>query len=77
MRREGEGGGEGGGGGDGGEAGDNPEQHGEAVQVDPIKPTLTAPGSKRLKLKYDEPLSNIAVKFNVRRYSTAVSTPRG
>ena len=26
---------------------------GRAVQVDPIKPTLKTPGSKRLKLKYD------------------------
>jgi hypothetical protein len=29
---------------------------GEAVQVDPIKPTLKAPGTKRLNLKYDEVL---------------------
>ena len=28
-------------------------QHGEAVQLDPIKSTLKAPGTKRLKLKYD------------------------
>jgi hypothetical protein len=27
------------------------------VQVDPIKPTLKPPGSKRLKLIYDGPLS--------------------
>jgi hypothetical protein len=27
--------------------------HGKAVQLDPIKPTLKAPGIKRLKLKYD------------------------
>jgi hypothetical protein len=27
---------------------------GRAVQLDPMKPTLTAPGSKRLKLQYDE-----------------------
>jgi hypothetical protein len=26
---------------------------GRAVQVDPITPTLKAPGSKRLKLRYD------------------------
>ena len=26
---------------------------GEAVQVDPITPTLKAPGSKRLKLEHD------------------------
>jgi len=29
------------------------------VQVDPIKPTLKAPGTKRLRLKYDVPLSNL------------------
>jgi hypothetical protein len=29
---------------------------------------LKAPGSKRLTLKYDEPLSNFAFKFNLRRY---------
>ena len=31
--------------------------HGRAVQVDPIKPTLKAPGLKRFKLKYDKSLS--------------------
>jgi hypothetical protein len=30
------------------------------------------PGSKRLKLKYGEPLSNFAFKFNLRRYSVAM-----
>jgi hypothetical protein len=39
------------------------------VQVDPIKPTLKAPGTKRLKLKHDAPLSNFAFKFKSRRYS--------
>jgi len=39
------------------------------VQVDPIKPTLKAPGTERLKLKYDEPPSNFAFKFNLRRYT--------
>ena len=51
---------------------------GRAVQVDPIKPTLKAPGSGRLKLKCDEPLSNFAFKFNLRRYTQAAwaaSTP--
>ena len=47
--------------------------HGWAVQVDPIRPTLKAPRTKRLKLKYDGPLSNFAFKFNVRRYTTALS----
>jgi len=39
------------------------------VQVDPIKPTFKAPGTKRLKLKYDESVSNFAFKFNLRRYN--------
>jgi hypothetical protein len=39
------------------------------VQVDPIKPTLNPPGSKRLKLKWDILLSTFAFKFNLRRYS--------
>jgi hypothetical protein len=38
------------------------------VQVDPIKPTLKAPGTKRLKLNYEVPLSNFAFKSNVRLY---------
>ena len=39
------------------------------MQVDPIKPTLKAPGTVRLKLKYDEPPSNFAFKFKLRRYT--------
>jgi hypothetical protein len=38
------------------------------VQLDPIKPTLKASSSERLRLKSDEPLSNVAFKFNLRRY---------
>ena len=38
------------------------------MYIDPIKPTLTAPGTKRLNPKCDEPLSNIAFKCNLRRY---------
>ena len=38
------------------------------MQVDPIKPTLKAPGTESLKLKYYRPLSNSAFKFNLRRY---------
>jgi len=40
-------------------------RRGEAVQVDPIKPTL--PGTKRLKLKYDDLLSNFVFNVNLRR----------
>ena len=39
------------------------------MQLDPIKPTLKAPGFKLLKLNYDKPLSNFAFKFNLRRYT--------
>jgi hypothetical protein len=41
------------------------------VQIDPIKQTLKAPGTKRLKLTHDELLSicfNFALNFNLRRY---------
>jgi hypothetical protein len=45
------------------------------VHVDPIKPTLKTPGTKRLTLKYNRLLSillqfcfNFAFKFNLRRY---------
>ena len=38
------------------------------MQVDPIKPKLKLPGIKRLKLKCDEPLSNVAFKYNLRCY---------
>jgi hypothetical protein len=43
------------------------ETYGRAVQVDPIKPTLKAPGTKRLKLKDDRLLSSFAFKFELRR----------
>ena len=44
------------------------------VQVDPIKPTLKAPGSKRLKLEDEKLLSNVAFNFNLRRYLSDPST---
>ena len=62
------GGGGAGGGGSGGEGGGGGEP-GRAVQVDLIKPTLKAPATQRLQLKYVGLLSNIAFKFNLRRYS--------
>jgi hypothetical protein len=34
------------------------------VQVDPIKPMLKAPGTKRLKRNCHQPPSNFAFKFN-------------
>ena len=47
---------------------------GKAVQVDPIKPTLKAPGIQLLNLTYDIPLSNFAFKFNLRRYILGVGS---
>jgi hypothetical protein len=43
------------------------------VQVDSIEPTLKAPGIKRLKLKCDIPLTNVAFKFNLRQYTKAAT----
>jgi hypothetical protein len=37
------------------------------VQVGPMEPVLIAPGNLVLTLTYDEPLSNFAFKFNIRR----------
>ena len=39
------------------------------MQVAPIKPTLKAPGTKRLKLKYEQLLSTVGFNFNLRRYN--------
>jgi len=39
------------------------------VQVDPFKPKLKPPGTKRLKLKHDEPLSSFDFNFSLRRYN--------
>ena len=51
------------------DAGDGGERAGgKAVQVAPIKPTLQAPGTKRLKLKHDKLLLSFAFNFNSRRY---------
>ena len=49
------------------------ESLGRVVQANPIKPKLKAPGSKRLKLQYDELHSSIAFKFNLRRYNQGCS----
>jgi len=43
--------------------------HGRAVQADPIKHTLKAPGTKSLILMCDDPLSNFGFKFNLCRYT--------
>jgi hypothetical protein len=42
-----------------------------AVQVDPIKPELKPPGTKRLILNIDILLSTSAFKIDLRRYTKA------
>ena len=39
------------------------------MRADPIKIKLKPPGTKRLKLNCDEPLSSVAFNFNLRRYN--------
>jgi hypothetical protein len=51
-----------------------PPGGGRAVQVHPIKPVLKAPGSMLLKVRCDEPLSNVAFNFNLRCYSVGVAS---
>jgi hypothetical protein len=41
------------------------------MHFDPIKPKLKAPGTERLRLKYEELLSNFGLKCNLRRYIKA------
>jgi hypothetical protein len=48
-----------------------PAAHGKAVQVEPIKSTLKAPGSKHLRLAHDKLPLNFAFNFNLRRYIMA------
>jgi len=45
---------------------------GEAVQVELMKPKLTAPGTKALETKYDNPLSSFAFTFNLCLYMTGL-----
>jgi hypothetical protein len=47
---------------------------GRAVRVDPIRPTLKAPGSVLSKLRYDGPVSNCAFNLHLRRYASASTT---
>jgi hypothetical protein len=42
---------------------------GRLLQVEPMKPVLTMPGTKRLKLKYDKRLSILAFNQILRRYT--------
>ena len=41
-----------------------------------MKPILKAPGNNLLTLEYDEPLSNFAFKFNLRRWILVVERKR-
>jgi hypothetical protein len=41
------------------------------VQVEPLKSKLKAPGTERLKLKYNTRLSSLDFKFNLRPYTPA------
>jgi len=50
------------------------------VQVVPIQPQSKPPGTKGLKLKFDDLLYNFAFKFNLHRYTKEVvlaPTPLG
>jgi len=42
---------------------------GGAVQVEPMKPMLKGPETNLLTVKSDEPLSTLAFKFNLCRYT--------
>jgi hypothetical protein len=46
-----------------------------AVQVDPMKPKLKPPGTKRLKLNCEIMFSISAFKYNLRRYVMAGQFP--
>jgi len=46
------------------------------VQVEPMQSVLTAPETKRLKLKYDELLPKYGFIFNLRRYNEAEAPRR-
>ena len=46
--------------------------HGRAVQVDPIKPKLNAPETKRLQLICNDLVADFAFKFKLRRYTMAL-----
>ena len=48
------------------------QPHGQAVQIEPMKSKLKAPGTTRLKLKCDILLSTSAFKIKLRRYSMAM-----
>ena len=59
------------------DTGDDTAALGKAVQVDPVKPMLKPPETKRLKPKCDGPLSNFAFEFNLRRYNEGLTMTSG
>ena len=52
-------------------------RRGRAVQIDPIRPTLKPPRSKRLKLEDNKLLSKFAFNFTLRRYTVAAGFGAG
>jgi hypothetical protein len=64
-------------GGDGGGGRGGGGDPGKAVHVETMKPVLKAHGTEHLKLKYDEPVSNFAFRFNLRRYPSVGPAPGG
>ena len=48
-------------------------RQGGAVQVEPMKSKLKAPGTKCLNLKCGKLLSSFGFKFNLRRYTKVVA----
>ena len=55
--------------------GRNGINQGKAVQVEPMKSKLKAPGTERLKRKYDNPLSRFGFKCNLCRYTKGQRSP--
>jgi len=47
------------------------------VQVDPVKPMLKLPRSKRLRLEHEKLLSNFAFNFILCRYSEVLKLEAG
>ena len=50
---------------------------GRALQLDPIKPMLKAPATKRLKLEYDKLASSFTFNCNLRRYTASHAASSG
>jgi hypothetical protein len=49
------------------------DDHGRAVQVEPMKSVLKAPGAMLLKLRYDELLLLFPFNYSLRQYTVACS----